>query len=122
LYLLQDVIIQFFNLSDDSASVVVLFCNVLAITFIFNGMMFIANAVFNNLGKPQYSMFCNIAKATIGTIPFVFFGAKIAGVEGILIGQALGTIFFGIGTVVVAFYLIALETKNTAWVTETTTA
>ena len=45
-------------------------------------------------------------------IPFVFFGSQIAGVEGILIGQALGTLFFGIGTVVIAFYLIELESKK----------
>ena len=114
LFFLQDYIITFFDLADDSANVVALFCNMLAITFIFNGMMFIANAVFNNLGKPKYSMFFNIAKATIGTIPFVFFGAQVAGVEGILIGQALGSIFFGIVTVVIAFYLIESETKNIA--------
>jgi len=83
-----------------------LFCRLLALTFVFNGMMFIANASFNNLGKPKYSTWFNMGKATLGTIPFVLVGAEIAGVKGILIGQALGSVFFGIASIMLAFRLI----------------
>ncbi|QFI37814.1 MATE family efflux transporter [Moritella marina ATCC 15381] len=106
LYLIEDYLISGFNLTGDAVEVVTLFCRLLALTFIFNGMMFIANASFNNLGKPKYSTWFNMGKATLGTIPFVLVGAEIAGVKGILIGQALGSVFFGIASILLAFKLI----------------
>jgi len=106
LFLLESQLITGFNLTGDAIEVVQLFCRLLAVTFVFNGMMFIANASFNNLGKPKYSTFFNMGKATLGTIPFVFMGAQIAGVKGILIGQALGSVIFGIASILLAFNLI----------------
>ncbi|MEL6785230.1 MAG: MATE family efflux transporter, partial [Pseudomonadota bacterium] len=47
----------------------------------------------------------NWGRATLGVIPFVLVG-KAYGAEGILIGWGLGAIVFGIGAVVVAFYVI----------------
>ena len=112
LYLLEDQLISGFNLSGDAVSVVTLFCRLLALSFIFNGMMFIANACFNNLGKPKYSTFFNMGKATLGTLPFVYIGSQIAGVEGILIGQAIGTVVFGITSIVLAFRFIAIKQQK----------
>jgi len=106
LFLIEDYLISGFNLTGDAIEVVTLFCRLLALTFIFNGMMFIANASFNNLGKPKYSTWFNMGKATLGTIPFVLVGAELAGVKGILIGQALGSVFFGIASILLAFKLI----------------
>ncbi|GIC77542.1 MATE family efflux transporter [Moritella sp. F3] len=106
LFLIEDYLISGFNLTGDAVEVVTLFCRLLALTFIFNGMMFIANASFNNLGKPKYSTWFNMGKATLGTIPFVLVGAEIGGVKGILIGQALGSVFFGIASIYLAFKLI----------------
>ncbi|MBL1418531.1 MAG: MATE family efflux transporter [Moritella sp.] len=106
LFLIEDYLISAFNLTGDAVEVVTLFCRLLAFTFIFNGMMFIANASFNNLGKPKYSTWFNMGKATLGTIPFVLVGAEIAGVKGILIGQAVGSVFFGIASIMLAFKLI----------------
>ena len=106
LFLIEDYLIRGFNLTGDAVEVVMLFCRLLALTFIFNGMMFIANASFNNLGKPKYSTWFNMGKATLGTIPFVLIGAELAGVKGILIGQALGSVFFGIASTILAFKLI----------------
>lgn len=106
LFLIEDYLISGFNLTGDAVEVVTLFCRLLALTFIFNGMMFIANASFNNLGKPKYSTWFNMGKATLGTIPFVLVGAEVAGVKGILIGQALGSVFFGIASIMLAFKLI----------------
>jgi hypothetical protein len=38
----------------------------------------------------------NWARATIGTIPFVWIGARLGGAEGALAGFAIGAIPFGI--------------------------
>ena len=92
----QDWLIAIFSLEQDAASLVSVFCTIIAITFIFNGAMFVANAAFNNLNRPTWSTALNMGKATLGTIPFVWLGGKLGGAEGVLIGQAVGTIAFGI--------------------------
>ncbi len=96
LYLLQDQIIEAFHLVKEAALVMSAFCTYIAITFIFNGALFVANSSFNNLGKPMYATVLNLGKATIGTLPFVYFGAHWFGGLGVLYGQALGNIIFGI--------------------------
>lgn len=101
LFLLQDQILIWFSLVDDAALIMTTFCTVVAITFIFNGAMFVANTSFNNLGKPLYSTALNLSKATIGTLPFVYFGAQWYGGIGVLYGQALGNVVFGIISIIV---------------------
>lgn len=73
-----------------------LFCGPLALAFFFNGVLFVANAAFNNLGRPFYSTWLNWGRHTLGTIPFVLLGAAWFGAPGVLIGQAVGGILFGI--------------------------
>lgn len=101
LFILQDYIITWFNLVGDAALIMATFCSVITITFIFNGTMFVANTSFNNLGKPLYSTALNLSKATVGTLPFVYFGAQWYGGLGVLYGQALGNIVFGIISLIV---------------------
>ncbi|MCL1068340.1 MATE family efflux transporter [Shewanella olleyana] len=106
LFALKHQIVAAFDMQGEAAELILFFCQYIAIFFIFNGILFVANASFNNLGKAKYSTFFNVGKATIGTIPFVYFGAQIGGVYGVLIGQALGSILFGLGGVWVGYRLI----------------
>ncbi|WP_162063265.1 MATE family efflux transporter [Vibrio taketomensis] len=96
LYLVQGLIISGFSLTGDAALIVGTFCSFVAISFIFNGMQFVANTSFNNLGKPLYSTALNLGKATLGTLPFVHLGASWFGALGVLYGQAVGTVVFGL--------------------------
>lgn len=96
LYLLQDAIIAAFRADGVSAELILLFCNGLAATFLFSGCIFVANAGFNNLGRPHYSTMFNFGRATLGTLPFAWYGAKIWGASGVLVGQAAGGVLFGI--------------------------
>lgn len=96
LYLLQSQIVFGFNLTGDADTIVRVFCTYVAITFVFNGAQFVANTSFNNLGKPLYSTALNVGKATLGTIPFVYFGSAWFGALGVLYGQALGSVVFGV--------------------------
>jgi len=96
LYLLQSYIVIAFGLTGDAANMVLFFCTWLAVAFVFNALLFIANATFNNLGYPKTSTVMNISKATIGTIPFVYFGGEWFGALGIMSGQAIGSIIFGL--------------------------
>ncbi|WP_240009561.1 MATE family efflux transporter [Marinomonas algicola] len=111
LYLLQDYIIQGFGLQGDATLIVRAFCTYIAISYIFNGAIFVANTSFNNLGKPLYSTVLSIGRATIGTLPFVYLGSDWFGAVGVLYGQAVGTVVFGLLAVVVLQYHVAELTK-----------
>ena len=108
-------IIALFGVSDDAAALILLFCLWLTPSFIFNGASFASNAAFNNLGVAHYATLLNFGKATIGTIPFVYFGSLWYGAAGVMIGQALGAILFGIlGSVVVFAHIARLEHQTAA--------
>ncbi|MDR9827955.1 MATE family efflux transporter [Vibrio sp. FNV 38] len=96
LYFLQDYVVLMFSLKGDAAEIVTAFCTYVALSFVFNGTLFVANTSFNNLGKPFYSTALNLGKATLGTIPFVYFGAEMMGPLGVMYGQAIGTMVFGL--------------------------
>ena len=61
-----------------------------------------ANAAFNNLGRPNLSTWFNWGKATVGTIPFAMAGAQMGGPEGVMVGTAAGSVIFGIASVLAA--------------------
>jgi putative MATE family efflux protein len=106
LFLVKDSLISAFDLQGDGAELIGFFCSYISVFFVFSGILFVANASFNNLGKAKYSTFFNVGKATLGTIPFVYLGAQWGGVYGVLIGQALGGVLFGVAGVMVAYRLI----------------
>jgi len=95
LWSLQGHVIDLFKLDPQAADITRLFCTFLAITFISNGMLFVANAAFNNLSSPRIASALNLGKATAGTIPFVMVGSYFSQAAGVLIGQAVGSIVFG---------------------------
>ncbi|MBU2895511.1 MATE family efflux transporter [Vibrio hepatarius] len=101
LYFVQSLVITGFNLQGDAAIIVSAFCTYVAFSFIFNGAQFVANTSFNNLGKPFYSTALNLGKATLGTLPFVYFGSHWFGALGVLYGQAVGSIVFGVLAIIV---------------------
>jgi putative MATE family efflux protein len=104
LWLGQSFIVPLFNASDEANELVYLFCNGISLMFIFNGLTFISNALFNNLGVAHYSTVMNFLKATVGTIPFVYFGISWGGVEGAFWGMFAGSMVMGI-----AGWLLALR-------------
>lgn len=96
LFAARDAIVTFFGASGEDARLVLFFCKYLAITYVFGGGIFVSVAAFNNLGHPMRATLFNWARATIGTIPFVWVGAHLGGAEGALAGFAVGAIPFGI--------------------------
>ncbi|MEE9321270.1 MAG: MATE family efflux transporter [Granulosicoccus sp.] len=94
LFLMRGVIASAFDASGDTLMLIMLFCGPLALAWFFNGVIFVGNAAFNNLGHPIYSTWINWGRSTLGTWPFVMIGGAYFGAAGILIGQAAGGIFF----------------------------
>lgn len=106
LILLRHQIVGVFAARAEAAELVLFFCALVAGSFVFTGALFVANAAFNNLGFPAYSTMFNWGRATLGTIPFVWYGAAQFGASGALAGWAVGGIVFGIGAAVMAFRVI----------------
>ena len=92
---LKDPIISLFDAKGEAALMIEIFCYVVAGTQIFTGFLFVANAAFNNLDHPVYSTFFNWGRATLGVIPFAYFGSQW-GPQGIIIGWGFGGGLFGI--------------------------
>lgn len=90
LWLFMDIIIDAFGAKGDAAYIIQLFCYGFSCIFVFNGITFVTNAMFNNLRIAHWATGFNFAKATFFTMPFVYFGAQHGGVLGILIGMLLG--------------------------------
>ncbi|WP_237212425.1 MATE family efflux transporter [Ruegeria lacuscaerulensis] len=94
LFVLRAPIADLFQAQGETRALIYLFCGPLALASFFNGVIFVANASFNNLGHPVYSTWVNWGRHTLGTWPFAVAGAYIAGAPGVLLGQALGGVIF----------------------------
>jgi putative MATE family efflux protein len=113
LILCRHWIADIFHLAGPAAAGVIFFCWISGPMWFFIGLLFTANAAFNNLGYPLYSTFFNWGRATLGTVPFAWVGARLYGYEGALAGLALGSVAFGVVAAIVAIRTIgALERKT----------
>lgn len=102
-----------FQLEDGLAlTLVFLFAGPLSLMFFFNGVIFVANAAFNNLGHPFYSTVVNWGRHTLGTIPFVLVGAAWFGAPGILIGQYVGGAIFALIAIFLALRVMSIEAEK----------
>jgi putative MATE family efflux protein len=99
-------IVHLFGLTGAAAEGVLFFCWISGPMWFFIGMLFTANAAFNNLGFALYSTAFNWGRATLGTIPFAIAGAHFGGFPGVLVGIALGSIVFGVTSIILAWRVI----------------
>ncbi|SCY88819.1 MATE family efflux transporter [Microvirga guangxiensis] len=106
LFLLQTPIVIAFNAPPLTAELVRFFCQLSGPIWLFVSLVFVANASFNNLGYPLLSTFFNWGRATLGMIPFAYYGAQIGGPKGALLGIGAGSIVFGIAAIITAFWTI----------------
>jgi Na+-driven multidrug efflux pump len=107
LFGLRGPIAALFGATGITADLVFLFCGPLALAFFFNGMIFVSNAAFNNLGHPFYSTVINWGRHTVGTIVPVIVFSSLFGASGVLIGHAVGGLVFGLVSVVFALRVMA---------------
>ncbi|MDP3261935.1 MAG: MATE family efflux transporter [Tabrizicola sp.] len=107
LFVLRAPIADLFHAEGLTRDLVYLFCGPLALLWFFNGMIFVGNAVCNNLGRPFWSTVVNWGRHTVGTIPLALWLGGLWGAPGVLIGQALGGVVFGLLAVWLALRAIA---------------
>jgi putative MATE family efflux protein len=103
LYLARPLVVELFNATGETASLVKFFCAYAGALWLFLGPIFVANAAFNNLGYPLLSTLFNWGRATLGTIPFVTAGAALYGPEGGFGGLIIGAAAFGIAAITAAY-------------------
>lgn len=94
LFIMRGPVLTLFKADGVTADIIILFCGPLALAWFFNGVIFVSNAAFNNLGRPFISTWINWGRHTLGTIPFVIMGGMWFGPKGVLIGQAFGGLVF----------------------------
>ena len=95
-----------FSLQTEGRNLIFWFGVIVAPLFAFNGLLFVSNAAFNNLRRPLWSTWLNWGRNTLGTAPFVVMGGAWAGASGVLIGQAIGGVVFGILGLFLALRLV----------------
>ncbi len=106
LFTLRGPIADAFQAEGLTRDMVYLFCGPLALLWFFNGMIFVGNAVCNNLGRPFWSTVVNWGRHTVGTIPLALWLGQYWGAEGVLVGQALGGVVFGLAAAWLALLAI----------------
>lgn len=110
----HEFIAHAFNARGDAAEVIAFFCVWLSPGFGVLGLLFMSNAAFNNLGRPQYATIFNWGRATLGTMLPVSIASQYFGPYGVLGGQVLGGMTFGIiAATACYFYICSLERAAT---------
>ncbi|RCW76150.1 MATE family efflux transporter [Pseudorhodoferax soli] len=115
----QGLIVRAFSAEGQAAQLIHAFCTWLAPGFFFIGALFVAQAAFNNLGRPLWSTGLNWARATLGTIPFAWWGSRY-GPVGVVAGQMLGAVVFGSLSMWFAFRLMRGLGRHTGTATPAT--
>ena len=92
-----------FELKGVAADLFGFFCLVSGPVWFFNGLLFLGNASFNNLGFPFLSTLLNWGRATVGTVPPALLGAAWYGPEGVIAGTGIGSVAFGVAGLALAF-------------------
>ena len=93
-----------FKATGPGADLLLFFCLVSGPMWFFIGLLFLANASFNNLGFPLLSTLFNWGRATIGTMPLAVIGARYAGPEGAIAAIGAGAFLFGTAAIATAFW------------------
>ena len=106
LFALRGPIADAFRAEGLTRDLVYLFCGPLALLWFFNGMIFVGNAVCNNLGRPFWSTVVNWGRHTLGTIPLALWLGQYWGAQGVLVGQAIGGVIFGLAAAWLALVAI----------------
>lgn len=95
MWLLVDVIVAAFSATGMAETLIRFYISWLPGAFLFSGMLFVANASFNNLHRAHLATVFNFGRALLGTIPCVWLGARWFGAPGVMVGEAVGAVVFG---------------------------
>ena len=104
---LHDTLVQGFHLTPEGAVLLYAFTHVGSALFMFNGMIFVATAAFNNTGRPIYSTAINWFRDGVATLPLALWLSGTYGVSGVIYAQAAVVTGLGILTTLWAYRFVS---------------
>lgn len=96
LWLASDFVVATFTSTELAAELLSFYIAFLVGVFALNGLLFVSNASFNNLGRAYLATLFNWAKVLLGIAPAAYFGAQAYGARGVMVGEAVGMAIFGV--------------------------
>jgi len=106
LFLLTEPLIWAFKVEGDAEHLIRWFCYGFSTIFFFLGIVFVTNALFNNLRLAHWATIFNFSRATVFTMPFAWYGAELAGPLGVLMGLYLGSVLVALAGLGMCYYKI----------------
>lgn len=104
--LAADFVVTHFAVTEVAADLLSFYIHFLVGFFALNGLLFVANASFNNLGKAYLATLFNYAKVLLGAVPAAYLGAQWYGPRGVMLGEAIGMALFGVLGLISAVALV----------------
>lgn len=111
LWLLRDLITATFAASELSAELIGFYLSFLVWAFALNGLLFVANASFNNLGRPLFATAFNYAKVLLGIVPAAWLLSGEFGARGVMLGEAVGMSIYGVLGLLSALWLVRVRQR-----------
>lgn len=96
LWLMSGYLVQWFAVTELAGELIDFYVTFIVGAFALNGLLFVSNASFNNLGRAYVATLFNYAKVFLGMVPAAYFLAGVHGARGVMIGEAVGMSVFGV--------------------------
>ena len=118
LYLCAGIIAPIFNDNKAVIASVVLFLQIIPISYAMYGISVLVNSTFNALGKPLQASLVIILHLFVFVLPLAYLGSKVYGLKGIFIGIAVGNAVVGIiAYLMVQKFLVHVEAERESAIT-----
>ena len=119
LYLCAGIIAPIFNDNKAVIASIVLFLQIIPISYAMYGISALVNSMFNALGKPLQASLVIILHLFVFVLPLAYLGSKVYGLKGIFIGIAVGNAVVGIiAYLMVQKFFLRIETDGQSKVTD----
>ena len=119
LYLLSGIIAPIFNDNKAVIASVILFLQIIPISYAMYGISTLVNSTFNALGKPLQASLVIILHLFVFVLPLAYLGSKVYGLKGIFVGIAVGNAVVGIiAYLMVQKFLVRIEVERQQGVTD----
>ena len=119
LYFLSGIIAPIFNDNKAVIASIILFLQIIPISYAMYGISTLVNSTFNALGKPLQASLVIILHLFVFVLPLAYLGSKVYGLKGIFVGITVGNAVVGIiAYLMVQKFLLRIETDGQSKVTD----
>lgn len=112
MFLIQDILVDVFELEAEAAELLHFYCTFIVISYWLFGLQLAANPLFTALRHPGYATVSNIGRDLCLGIPLVYLGSSGFGAPGVLAGQAIGNMIAGVMAFSIALWLTSRVEKG----------